>query len=391
MTLTWALIAFAVLPACALGLTVFNLLVWPRGDADRAIEGEVSVLIPARDEADTIEACVRAVCEAGADLCEVIVYEDRSSDGTRAILERLADDYEVVTILEGEPLPEGWVGKPHACHRLAERASGDRLVFVDADTIVADGGIRRLVSLIEDGPAGEAALASAVPAQRYETFGERLIIPLLHVTYTSWLPMPLVWLSDDPRFLAANGQLMALRRDALDEIGGIATVCDAVVDDVELARAFKRAGKRVVFGDGRRMATCRMYGGFGEIWEGFSKNLYEGLGSRPVLLAGVVGLYLAAFVVPYVGLAAWAAGWAGGAIGMASALGVGQNIGLRTLMVITHGHPIEGGLTQPLGVLALVGIAGNSLLWHRRGEIRWAGRVYAAREARESSTEEAGP
>lgn len=387
MTPIWTWIAFAVLPAIALGLTAFNSVFWPRGDGKRPIAGDVSVLIPARNEADTIEACVRAVIESGAEIGEVLVYEDRSSDGTRAILEELAAEYEVLRIVEGQPLPDGWVGKPHACHRLAEEADGDRLVFVDADTFVADGGLRRLVSLIEAGPAGRASLATAVPAQRYATIGERLIIPLLHVTYTSWLPLPLIWRSGHPQFLAANGQLMAIRRDALEEIGGFAAVRDAVVDDMELARAFKRAGHTVVFGDGRRMATCRMYGSWSEIWEGFSKNLYEGLGGRPGLLVGVVGLYLAAFVAPYVGLGVWASGGAGAAVGAAAAVGVGCNVVLRTLFALTHGHPIEGGLTQPVGVIALIGIAGNSLLWHRRGEIRWAGRVYGTREARDGDRE----
>ena len=384
----WMLIALTGLPALALGLTAFNLVVWPTGDPDRAIEGAVSVLIPARDEAETIEACVRAVFAAGAEIAEVLVYEDRSSDGTRAILEELREEYPALRIIDGVSLPDGWVGKPHACHRLAEEAGGDRLVYVDADTVVAEGGIRRLVSLIEAGPNGPAAMASAVPVQRFETVGERLVIPLLHLTYTSWLPLPLIWRTRDPRFLAANGQLVAIRREALEAIGGFGAVCDAVVDDMELARAFKRVGERVVFGDGRRMARCRMYGSWREVWEGFSKNLYEGLGDNPVLLVGVIGLYVAAFVVPYVALAAWGVGLAGGAIGMAAGVGVVHNVLLRTLFVFTHGHPVEGGLTQPLGTLALVGIACNSLLWHRRGEIRWAGRVYTVRDGRGTNDSE---
>jgi len=390
MTGLLALMVFAALPAVALAMTAVNLAVWPRGNPDHEPQGRTSVLIPARNEAETIEACVRAILEAGAGVGEVLVYDDRSEDGTRVILEELQQEDERLRILDGRPLPEGWVGKPHACERLAEAAAGDRLVFVDADTIVEEGGIRRLLSLIEAGPGGEAGMASAVPAQRFESVGERLVVPLLHVTYTSWLPLPLIWRSEDPRFLAANGQLVALRREALEAIGGFRAVRDAVVDDMELARVLKAAGRRVVFGDGRRMATCRMYGSWEEVWAGFSKNLFEGLGGRSALLVGGIGLYLAAFFVPYLGLGAWAVGVAGPAVGVASGIGVASNVALRGAFVFAHGHPIEGMVTQPVGVVALVGIACNSFLWHRRGEIRWAERVYAEREARGSESEEAG-
>jgi glycosyltransferase involved in cell wall biosynthesis len=380
--LTFVLVAG--LPTFVVGLALFNLLVWPRGE-ESDIEAEVSVLIPARDEASVIEECIRRIFDGGVDLAEVIVYDDRSSDGTSEILAELAEEFDALEVVDGEPLPDGWVGKPHACHRLVEHASGELLVFVDADTFVEPGGLARLLSLAESGPADKPAMVSAVPRQIVESFGERLVVPLLHVTYTSWLPLPLVWRSSDPRFVAANGQLMCLRREALADVGGFRAICDAVVDDVELAKRFKHAGETVVFADGYHMARCRMYESFAEVWEGFSKNMYEGLGSRTSLLALAVGLYVGTFIMPYLALGAWAVGFGGATLGLAAAVGVGANLVLRTAHVLAHGHPVEGILLHPIGVAAVVAIALNSARWHRNGQVQWAGRSYSARADRKAA------
>lgn len=385
-----ATLLFAALPAATLGLSLFNLAVWPRGRSSSASGSseqqgpdfsEVSVLVPARDEAAAIERCIRSVFRARGAIGEVVVYDDRSTDATPEILERLADEFPKLRVLEGEPLPDGWVGKPRACHRLAEAAEGEVLVYLDADTTLEPEGLERLVSLLEQGPAGRSDLATAVPRQICASWSEALVVPLLHLTYTSWLPMSLVWRTSDPRFLAANGQVMAIRRDALEEVGGFEAVRADVVDDMALGRAFKRAGHTVVFADGARIATCRMYESWREIWEGFSKNLYEGIGENPWTLALVVCLYAGAFVAPWV---AAPVGWALGATTVAAAAGVGVacNLALRSALALRFRHPASSVLLHPVGVGALFAIAVNSFLWHRRGEVRWAGRVYGARGER---------
>ena len=392
MTIWTTIGLFVALPALALAVTLLNLAVWPRGRRREeganlhTSSGRLSVLIPARNEAETIEACIESIFESGVDLDEVVVYEDRSTDETAAIVEQMQGVFPRLRLVDGEPLPEGWVGKPHACHRLVEESSGDTLVFVDADTTVEPGGLERLVSLLDDGPAGRAEMVTAVPGQRYGSFGERLVVPLLHLTYTSWLPLSLVWRSSDPRFLAANGQLVAVRREALEEVGGFAAIQGEIVDDMALARRMKEAGRKVVFADGWKMARCRMYDSWREVWQGFSKNLYEGIGGRVGMLGFVVALYLAAFVLPYLGLAGWAVGAVGQTAGVGALAGVGCNVALRGLLALRFRQPVEGLVLHPVGVLALVAIAVNSALWHLRGEIPWAGRVYAARTDRPGQT-----
>ena len=209
------------------------------------------------------------------------------------------------------------------------------------------------------------------------------MLPLLHLTYTSWLPMLLVHNTQNTSFLAANGQILAMRRATRDTLGGFEGVQNEVVDDMALCRLAKQQGLRVAFADGHRIATCRMYTSFGEIWEGFSKNLYEGLGERPLLLLGVIGVYSLAFIAPYLALFA-------GLMGVEDALvpgliGVGANLALRGLLTARWGHRIVSVLLHPVAVCVLIGIAVNSWRWSRRGAIHWRGRTYASRSARTSA------
>jgi chlorobactene glucosyltransferase len=369
-------IGLAALPVLALGLTLFNLVAWPRGRRESTYDGRISVLIPARDEEETIERCVRSALDGLHDVFEVIVYDDRSSDETPNILARLQDEYDNLRVVEGRPLPDGWVGKPHACHRLSEAARGDLLLFVDADTFLTDSGISRIASLLND---YEADVVTAVPRQITESFFERLVLPLLHLTYTSWLPLPLIWKTQDPRFLAANGQVLAVRRSTLETIGGFEAVRADVVDDMALCRRAKTLGETVVFADGYDIAHCRMYGSAREVWEGFSKNLYEGIGGTPLALIGVTCIYFVAFVAPYIALAA---SLAAPALFGPALLAVAANLLLRALLTLRYSHAIEGVLLHPFAVLALLGIAFNSFLWTRGNRIKWSGRSYASLNAR---------
>ena len=368
---------FALVPSA---LTLFNLLTWPRGRRGARVALRPAVLIPARDEEHNIEACLHAVFASDVELEEVIVYDDQSSDRTAEIVQRLCQQYAELRLIRGGPLPGGRVGKPHACHQLALASRAEVLLFVDADTVFHPGGIRRLLSLLDPERGAGSDLVTAVPRQQMQGPLERMLMPLLVLTYTSWLPLLLVRHSRDPRFLAANGQLLMIRRETYQATGGFGAVQREIVDDMALCRLAKVSGARVLFADGFEMASCRMYRSAGELWQGFTKNIYEGLGEKPLALLLVLVLYATVFVWPYLALghaALLAPGW-----WWPPAAGVAANLAVRAALFLRFRHPASGVLLHPVAVLALMALAINSFLSSRRGRVLWRGRSYAARRDR---------
>lgn len=344
-------------------------MTWTRGRRRNAANRpSVSVLVPARNEELNIESCVQNALNSAHAPLEVLVYNDESTDGTGAILRRLGEEDIRLGAVPPQALPGGWVGKPHACHRLGSHARGDVLLFVDADVQLQSDGITRIIDMLE-----KSDVVTAVPRQIFGSFFERLIVPLLHVTYMAWLPLWLIPRTRDPRILAANGQLLAMKRGTWEKIGGFASVRDAIVDDMALCRRAKSLGLRVLFADGHDIASCRMYRSGKEVWEGFSKNLYLGIGAHPLRLLLITLLYTSAFVLPFVVLAVTPGD---SAFWLPAVVAVAANVSMRALICWRHRHPLSGALWHPLAVVGLLVIAMNSYFWARARNIRWAGRTY---------------
>lgn len=374
----------AVLPLLVLATTITNLVTWRRGAPGVSVSRRsVSVLIPARNEERNIDAAIASVVSEEHSVGEIIVFDDGSTDRTEEIVRRWsARDIRVRLVRGDGTLPHGWVGKTNALERLFREARGEWVVFMDADVRLRAGGIERLLALATLDP--KADIVTAVPRQVTRSFAERLILPLLVVTYVVWLPLRFVERGRDARVVAANGQLLATRRRLLESLGGFSAVKAELVEDMALCRLAKRQGLRVVCADGFEMATCRMYRSGREVFAGFSKNLYEGLGSPGVLLFAIL-LHVAAFLLPY-GLLAL--GWSSPALaGLVppALLGVAAAAAIRALLVVRFRQPLEGVLLHPLAVCVLIAIALNSYAWHRRGRVEWAGRSYAARPLRLAS------
>jgi chlorobactene glucosyltransferase len=343
----------------------------------------VSVIVPARNEERNILRCVECLLGQTYPRFELIVLDDRSTDATPAILREIAARDPRLQIVRGADLPAGWAGKPHALHRAAERARGEWLCFVDADTFAAP---EALASVYDSAQKTGADLFSIMTEQEMKSFWERAILPLVLTALTVGFAPRRV---NDPRRkdAIANGQFILIRRSVYEAVGGHAAIRDSIVEDRDLAALVKRAGCRLVVADGRRVARTRMYTSLAEMWEGWTKNIFLGLrASRGLLLLGAFGAFLA--LCAALGLPLWlAAGliwWnadpaSGGPItALEAALVCAWLLFWRVRALQDLKIPSWYALTVPLGagVFAAMMFASAWKVLSGRG-VTWKGRRYA--------------
>lgn len=289
----------AAVMSILLGVSVLNLVRFARLPKANRVDSDasgpsVAVLIPARNEERCIETCVRSVCQQTYPHLEVIVLNDASTDATGQILERLMTELPNLRVIQGSPLPDGWVGKSWACHQLSQQTRAEVLLFTDADTRHEPTTVERSVAFLQQ---NELAMFSMVPYQILSSFGGHIVIPMVHVLYFSYLPNSLIISNPRVSLSAANGQFMCFSRAGYEAIGGHTAVWNSLVEDVFLARAVKAAGLRIALVDGTDAVSCHMYTNAREVTEGFSKNLFPATRyNLPVTL-----LFLAHLVMTYVG------------------------------------------------------------------------------------------
>jgi GT2 family glycosyltransferase len=338
----------------------------------------VSVLIPARNEADAIGATVRlllAQCYPGR--IEVIVLDDQSTDATAAIALRAGRGDPRLHVLAGAPLPHGWVGKPWACHQLAQAAHNDLLLFTDADVAWHPSALMATVAAQQ---AMRAGLLSVWPTQRMESWSERLVVPLMSFALLAYLPVQWVHGLPHKQAAAANGQCLLFAREAYAACGGHAAVSDRVLEDVLLAQRIKGAGQCLRLADGAGLVQARMYTDWQHVRDGYAKNILAGhLNSIPFLLLSTL-FHLALFVLPWL--------WLFVGFGLESGPGwpilpltAGLlGIALRTSTALTARQPLRDALLMPVSVLLMTRIALQAIWWRvSRGGPVWKGRTLPAR------------
>jgi glycosyltransferase involved in cell wall biosynthesis len=236
----------------------------------------VSAIIPARNEEATIARVVNSL-DVQPEIGEIIVVNDQSTDSTGVVLEEIATRLAKLKILDASELPAGWVGKNHAAAIGAAAASGDWLLFTDADTLHLPGSTRHALA---DAAEHGAALVSYSPEQGMRTFAERALIPLVYWRLSRKYAFERVNDSALPD-AAANGQFLLIRRDVYDAVDGHRAVRNKVLEDVWLARRVKHRDYGIYFASGKGIVRTRMYLTFGAMWEGWTKNLYSLMGGTP--------------------------------------------------------------------------------------------------------------
>jgi len=236
----------------------------------------LSLLIPARDEEANIGRLLSDLTSINDRIMEIIVCDDQSADRTAAIVEAFAASDPRIRLIRCGELPDDWSGKNHACHCLAQEATGDYLLFLDADVGAGDGVIDRSLQYMQQ---RQCDLMSIFPTQEMYTLGEKITVPNMQIILLTLLPLPLVRLSGFPSLSAANGQFMLFRRDTYKKIEPHQQFRKSRAEDIEIARHMKRLRLRVSCLTGERYVRCRMYHSLAEAVDGFSKNVTHFFGN----------------------------------------------------------------------------------------------------------------
>jgi len=347
----------------------------PAADAC-VVGGRLAVVVPARNEERNIARCVHSVLAPGDPNVRMVVLDDGSSDRTFAILQELASQYDLLTVIGGEesPLPEGWLGKPRACQRAGEAAlllEPEWLLFVDADVELKPGGAAAAVHWMEQ---HNLDLLSVMGTLELGSFWERVVQPavvglILAGNNVDRINDP----SRRPAKPLANGQFLLFRAHTWDAMGGHTTVRSAIIDDVGLATALVQRGGSYHLLFGPAVFRCRMYTGLSEIWAGWTKNLYEGMGAAPHLLAGLVGFVAGSVVLPWA-LFPLAVMWGDGLLAVTALAAVVGMVLARVQLDRRFGQDPRYAWSIPLGWTMLVAIAVASAVLYHRGGVRWKGR-----------------
>ncbi len=339
---------------------------WPR----------LSICVPARDEAGRIGLCVRAALASDYPDLEVVVVDDRSSDATRQEALDAAGSDERFLLVDGVEPKVGWAGKPWACARAAGEATGELLLFVDADVELAPWAARATVARLLN---QRLALLSLFSDWRLESFWEAVVIPVVGWFVRGAVDLDAVNDRGQPDAFA-NGQFILVERTAYERVGGHGAVRAEVLEDVRLARAFKSYALPSGLLHAPGAFRVRLYRGLTEIVSGYTKNLYEGMGRNAVVAFGAILFIFVGTLLPYLALAAallvrivlgWeVVGW--GWIAWVALL-CSLITGFRYRLERLDGRSGAHAFSHLLGNLVFVGILLRSLF---SVEVEWKGRSF---------------
>jgi hypothetical protein len=334
-----------------------------------------SVIVPARNEETCLGTCLQSLVSQSGVRFEIIVVDDGSTDRTREI----ARSFPAVRVIDAGPLPQGWSGKNNAMAAGVKVATGEWLLFTDADTFHKPGSLDRAIAEAQD---HAAALLSYSPEQEVRGFCEKAVMPVIFAELAATFQPALV---SDPNSsaAAANGQYILITRQAYQAVGGHAAISASLLEDVALARAVKTSGRTIFFRFGGDAVRTRMYRSFSQLCEGWAKNLallFPSPGRLALLriieFALIVGATAAAIV-------AFSRGHV--RTGMVGA-GLAAILCGFLLNRIRRAHFSWQANTLSLAGLPLFAyLLLRSKLSYKQGSVRWKGRTYASSTNQKSS------
>ncbi|WP_206028436.1 glycosyltransferase [Thalassoroseus pseudoceratinae] len=368
--LVWSMFLLSAVP---FAMTVWNLFQYrhPPEPTPNANARRVSILIPARNEEHGIrESLETALQTRGVDF-EIVVLDDHSNDRTAYIVQEIAAIDARIRLESAPSLPAGWCGKQHACFALASLARHDVFVFIDADVRLKPDAVARAVAFLDQ---SRAALVSGVPHQQTETFGEKLLIPLIYFVLLGYLPIWRMRRCGEVAYAAGCGQLFVTHRSDYEAIGGHSGLRDSLHDGVKLPRLYREHGRRTDMFDATSIATCRMYDSTSAVWDGLGKNATEGL-AGPIAVWIWSVLLWGGHIAPFLGLMVFP--WLSASQRLLMIGACVLSLITRALMTIRFRQSWLGTLLHPLGMAALLVIQWTAWCRSRLGRpLQWRGRSY---------------
>jgi chlorobactene glucosyltransferase len=256
----------------------------------------VSIIVPMRNEERNARQCIESLMSQEYSNFEVIVVDDGSEDDTLKILKEFDSKHSNFKLVEGAPTPEGWIGKNHALWQGVREAKGSWFLFVDADTVSENHMLPSAIKYAEDNGIDMLSLS---PFQILETFWERVVQPVIFSSIYYSYPQKKI---NDPisKTATAIGQFILIKRTAYAKAGGHSAIKSNIIEDFALARLVKSSGYRLYVLRGSNLIRTRMYTNLGELWEGWTKNLFFGLNKRWRNLIFLVSLLLSWGIIPIV-------------------------------------------------------------------------------------------
>ena len=253
----------------------------------------VSILIPARNEADVIESTIKSIINQSYQNYELIILDDNSSDTTESIIQKYAKSNPKIELINGLSLPEGWLGKNWACHQLSKKAEGEYILFIDADTnldkfILEDSVIALQKEKID--------LLSLVPGRDTKLIADHAMKKIISWFIVCWLPMKLAIKLNAPFLSATFGQFMLFKKSSFNDIGGFEAIKDNPVDDFQLGRNIKKNLFKWMLYDAAFRITTRTYNTNKDLISGYSKNIFPAVGYS-ISIFVVIFLILISFVL----------------------------------------------------------------------------------------------
>ena len=258
----------------------------------------VSILVPARNEEHNIEKLIRSVIEQNYSNFELIVCDDQSEDRTAEIVQKFIQSDQRIQLIQKSELPDGWLGKNHTCHTLAEKAVGEYFLFLDADVRIENDIISQTIAHQK---RHQLSLISIFPKQNMTSNAEKKTVPIMNYILLSLLPLILVRKTNFASIAAANGQFMFFHAQKYRALNPHEKVRSNKVEDIAIARLYKQNKHRISCLANHSGVTCQMYQSYYEAVNGFSRNIaaYFGNSLFLALFFWIVTTFGFLFIIVY--------------------------------------------------------------------------------------------